>query len=145
MTNVKCPNCGSPNVEQIDANRFQCPYCGTTFNAVPQPAPQPMQQPVYQQPQPAYQQPQPAYQQPQPGFGGNPAYMDKNRTTAGVLALLLGGLGIHQFYLGHTTKGIIYLVLCCTYIPGIIGFIEGIMLLMQKDEEFYQQPALIFK
>ena len=138
MTNVKCPNCGSPNVEQIDVNRFQCPYCGTTFNAAPQPAPQPMQQPVYQQPQHAYQQ-------PQPGFGGNPAYMDKNRTTAGVLALLLGGLGIHQFYLGHTTKGIIYLVLCCTYIPGIIGFIEGIMLLMQKDEEFYQQPALIFK
>ena len=53
MTNVKCPNCGSPNVEQIDANRFQCPYCGTTFNAAPQ-QPAFQQQPVYQQPQQAY-------------------------------------------------------------------------------------------
>jgi uncharacterized membrane protein YvbJ len=31
MTELKCPSCGSPNVEQIDANKYQCPYCGKTF------------------------------------------------------------------------------------------------------------------
>ena len=31
MANIKCPSCGSPNVEQIDVNKYQCPYCGKTF------------------------------------------------------------------------------------------------------------------
>ena len=72
-------------------------------------------------------------------------YAEKSRTTAALYALLLGALGAHQFYLGNTIKGIIYLLLCWTYIPGIIGFIEGIMILTQSDEEFYEQPKLIFK
>ena len=33
MENIQCPSCGSPNVEQIDANRYQCPYCGEIFSA----------------------------------------------------------------------------------------------------------------
>ena len=33
----------------------------------------------------------------------------KNKTTAGVLALLLGGLGIHKFYLGNSI--IVFIVL----------------------------------
>lgn len=32
MENLKCPQCGSPNVVQIDADRYECPYCGKTFN-----------------------------------------------------------------------------------------------------------------
>lgn len=35
MSNIKCPSCGSPNVEQIDTNKYACPYCGTTFNTTP--------------------------------------------------------------------------------------------------------------
>lgn len=31
MENIKCPQCGSQNVEQIDVNKYQCPYCGNTF------------------------------------------------------------------------------------------------------------------
>ena len=34
----------------------------------------------------------------------------KNRTTAALLALLLGGIGAHKFYLGETGKGLIYLL-----------------------------------
>lgn len=39
MSEVKCPSCGSPNVEQIDTDKYQCPYCGKEFNhhAAPQP------------------------------------------------------------------------------------------------------------
>lgn len=32
MEEIKCPSCGSPNVELIDRNKYQCPYCGTTFS-----------------------------------------------------------------------------------------------------------------
>ena len=32
MKKMKCPSCGNPNVEQIDENKYQCPYCGTEFS-----------------------------------------------------------------------------------------------------------------
>ena len=33
MANVKCPSCGSSNVEHIDTDKYQCPYCGKTFSS----------------------------------------------------------------------------------------------------------------
>lgn len=60
----------------------------------------------------------------------------KNRIAAGVLAILLGGLGVHKFYLGKVGQGIIYLLFCWTGIPGIIGLIEGILYLCMTDQEF---------
>jgi TM2 domain-containing membrane protein YozV len=44
----------------------------------------------------------------------------KSKTTAGLLAIFLGGLGFHKFYLGQTGRGILYLVFCRTWIPSII-------------------------
>ncbi|MHC0037728.1 TM2 domain-containing protein [Pseudoneobacillus sp. C159] len=64
-----------------------------------------------------------------------PSYT-KSKVTAGILALILGGLGIHKFYLGRWGWGIIYLLFCWTYIPGIIGFIEGIIYLVSNPEDF---------
>lgn len=49
----------------------------------------------------------------------------KNPTTAVILALLLGGFGVHKFYLGKTGMGILYLVFCWTYIPAIVAFFEA--------------------
>ena len=60
----------------------------------------------------------------------------KNRTTAGILALLIGGLGVHKFYLGNTGKGILYLCFFWTFIPFIISFIEGIQYLTMSDFDF---------
>jgi TM2 domain-containing membrane protein YozV len=60
----------------------------------------------------------------------------KSRVTAGVLAILLGGLGIHKFYMGKTLLGIVYILFCWTSIPSIIGLIEGILYLVKTDEEF---------
>jgi TM2 domain-containing membrane protein YozV len=60
----------------------------------------------------------------------------KSRVTAGILGILLGGLGIHKFYLGKTGLGLVYLLLCWTFIPGIIGLIEGIIYLTQDDATF---------
>lgn len=61
----------------------------------------------------------------------------KEKLVAGILAILLGGLGIHKFYLGYTTAGIIELILgLCCGIGSIIGLIEGIIYLTKSDEEF---------
>ena len=66
---------------------------------------------------------------------GNPS--TKSKTTAGVLAILLGGIGIHKFYLGKIGIGIVYILFCWTYVPVIIGLIEGIIYLTSSDEKFY--------
>ncbi|MEM7106480.1 MAG: NINE protein [Bacteroidota bacterium] len=60
----------------------------------------------------------------------------KDQVTAGVLALVFGSLGIHRFYLGQFGLGILYLVFFFTMIPGIIGFIDGIILLTMDKEVF---------
>jgi len=63
----------------------------------------------------------------------------KSRTTTGVLALCVGGLGIHRFYLGggvNVFLGIIYFVFCWTLIPAIIAFFEGIYFLCMSDATF---------
>lgn len=60
----------------------------------------------------------------------------KSRSTAGILGILLGGIGIHHFYIGNAGRGIIYLLLCWTMIPAIIGLIEGIQYLTMTDDAF---------
>lgn len=66
-------------------------------------------------------------------------YSSKSRITAGILALLLGGLGIHDFYLGYTKKGVIHLILMVTgllSVPSTMWAIgEGIMLLCGKIDK----------
>ncbi|WP_147614577.1 TM2 domain-containing protein [Treponema pectinovorum] len=64
---------------------------------------------------------------------------DKDKTVAGVLAILLGDIGIHKFYFGQTGKGILYLLFCWTLIPAIIALIEGIQILCMSDEKFQKK------
>jgi TM2 domain-containing membrane protein YozV len=61
---------------------------------------------------------------------------DKSKIAAGVLALCLGGIGIHKFYMGKPGMGILYLLFCWTLIPSLVGLIEGILYLTQSDERF---------
>lgn len=65
---------------------------------------------------------------------------ENKKVVAGVLALLLGSIGIHKFILGYTNEGIIQIVLSVIScgILGIIPFIEGIIYLTKSDEDFYQ-------
>jgi TM2 domain-containing membrane protein YozV len=61
------------------------------------------------------------------------------KISAGLLAIFLGALGVHKFYLGYTTAGIIMLVVSlfsCGTIMGVIGLIEGIIYLTRTDEQF---------
>jgi TM2 domain-containing membrane protein YozV len=70
------------------------------------------------------------------GGGVRPAYGQKSRVAAALFALLLGGLGIHKFYLGRVGQGILYLIFFWTFIPAVIAFIEGIIYLTKSDAEF---------
>ncbi len=60
----------------------------------------------------------------------------KSKTTAGILALFLGGIGVHKFYLGRIGSGILYLLFCWTGIPAFVAFIEGIIYLCESEDEF---------
>jgi len=75
----------------------------------------------------------------------------KNKVAAGLLAIFLGGLGIHKFYLGFTGPGLVFLLVntigfavtwLMLFIPnvvlGLIAFVEGIIYLTKSDEEFEQ-------
>ncbi len=74
------------------------------------------------------------------------AALRKDKTAAGLLAIFLGSLGIHKFYLGYSRAGVTMLLL--TIIAGpltlgivagimeLIALIEGIIYLTKSDEEF---------
>lgn len=59
---------------------------------------------------------------------------EDDQIVAGVLALLLGGIGVHKFYLGRMKQGLLFLLLSWTFIPGIIAFIEGILILSKGEQ-----------
>ncbi len=60
----------------------------------------------------------------------------KNKNTAGILALLLWGIGIHRFYLGEGNAGIFYLLFSWTFIPVFASLFEAIHYFGMSDEEF---------
>lgn len=74
---------------------------------------------------------------PKCGVRQLPTTNSRNKLVAALLALFLGSLGIHKFYLGQKGWGIVYLLLCWTFIPGLVAFVEAVLLLMMSDEKFY--------
>ena len=88
-----CKHCG----KQINATATFCTHCGksqTATASAPKAQPQQPAQPVVQVEQ-------------------------KSKLVAGLLAIFLGTLGIHNFYLGNTQKAVLQLVI--TIIAGWIG------------------------
>ena len=109
-----------------------------TQSAQPPPYYQQQAQPRYEQP--SYNQPpiyaqQTYYQaaQQQPGYG----YAQKSKIVAGLLGLFLGGLGVHNFYLGYTGKAVAqllltligWIILIGPIISGIWALIESVLIL----------------
>lgn len=91
------------------------------------------EQPPQGEPQWQSGQPGQNYSQPWPN---QPYYQmpsnQKSRVIAGLLGVLLGGLGIHRFYLGYTGIGIaqILVTVFTLGLGSLWGFIEGIMILV---------------
>ncbi len=53
----------------------------------------------------------------------------KNALIAIVLAIFLGTFGVHKFYQGKITWGIIYILFCWTGIPTIWSIVEAITMI----------------
>ena len=113
------PQASTPGYDEATATPGSTTY-GTAYDA--------NQQAAYTAGQQAYGQP--AYGQP--FAAGAP----KQWMVAVILAFFLGTLGVHNFYLGYTTKGIIQLVLTITvigiFVSGPWALIDFIMLLMRS-------------
>ena len=63
----------------------------------------------------------------------------KNKGIAILLALFLGGLGAHKFYMGENTKGILFLLFFWTFIPGIIACFNIIGYLLTSEADWNQR------
>ncbi|MEG2081975.1 MAG: TM2 domain-containing protein [Oscillospiraceae bacterium] len=68
----------------------------------------------------------------------------KSKFVAGILAILLGTLGIHNFYLGYTSKGVGQLLLFVFFlgwVSFIWGIIDAIMIFTDRtDKDAYGVP-----
>ncbi len=60
----------------------------------------------------------------------------RKKLTATIFAILLGSFGAHKFYLGRKTAGALYSIFFFTFIPGLLGIIEGIRYATMSQEEF---------
>jgi TM2 domain-containing membrane protein YozV len=61
----------------------------------------------------------------------------KQKVVAGILGILLGWLGVHHFYLGSMGAGVVCLLLSfCFGLGALLGIVEGILILVMKDDEF---------
>ena len=115
-----CPSCGT----QCGPGYQNCPNCGAPMNGPAAPGGNP----------------------PPPGSGYNPGYNGyygaphppRSKLAAGLLGIFLGSLGIHNFYLGYTSKAVCQLLL--SVLGGIVtcgittvaveiwAFVEAIMI-----------------
>lgn len=101
----------------------------------------PPQNPYGQQAQYGYQQPYAA-----------PAVGEKDHVAAGLLALFLGWLGVHKFYLGYNTSGFIMLgtsilggiltLSVASWAIWVIAIVEGIFYLSKSQTEFEQMYVI---
>ena len=122
---ITCPNCHS----QQTSSSARCLNCGSSLGTTPGPM------------------------QPAPQAGAQIPGADK-KILAGILGIVLGGLGVHKFILGYNQECaimagayvvalIIAMVTCgigipLIFVPTIVGIIEGIIYLTKSDEEFVQ-------
>lgn len=121
---VECPFCA----EQINSRAKKCRHCGETVDVTMRKAEEAIR---------ASERQGNVYMNAAVAMPASYARPTKSRGVAIVLALLLGGLGFHKFYLGRVGMGILYLIFCWTFIPGIIAFIEAIVYACSNEENFH--------
>ncbi|MBR6503421.1 MAG: TM2 domain-containing protein [Firmicutes bacterium] len=135
MSEKYCPNCGTAVTETM---KF-CPNCGIRVEGLFEEVRQ--QSETRQGPSFDGQQGQ-AYQYANYNAdysamnSVDPNWPVRSKIAAGVLGIVLGGLGIHKFYLGKIGLGIVYILFVWTGIPSFIGLVEGIIYLCTDDLTF---------
>ena len=129
----QCPECGKQYSTQEKVNRVKCPYCGAETNVSYS---EHEQQDRWQE----------FYNQQRAGnpidsvFNNGPS--GKSRGIAGLLAILMGWCGLHYFYIGKTSAGVLFLliaILSCgllATITTIVSIIQGVLFFTSTQEEF---------
>lgn len=160
-TTIKCPECGGDRTVPAGPNKYSCQYCGATFVNNSAPA-APMKIAVsfcrfcgeeilpgaqkcphcgeWQNSPVAVAAPRPVYQ---PSYTPHQV-SSKSKVAAALLAFFLGGLGIHEFYLGRTGAGVAFLLATILtgwlifplFIIGAINLIQTIYYLSMSDSAF---------
>lgn len=140
----------------------QPPYTQPGQGAGAQPYVQPGQPPTGAQQPYGVQQPyaQPgAYRAPQNPYAQQcqqpyvaPTVGEKDHVAAGLLAIFLGWLGVHKFYLGYNTSGFIMLgvsvlggivtLSVAVWAIWVIAIVEGVFYLTKSQTEFEQMYVL---
>ncbi|HIZ85341.1 MAG TPA: TM2 domain-containing protein [Candidatus Coprenecus stercoravium] len=127
MALINCRECG----QQISDSASVCPHCGATVvkevfcSNCGAKMPQDMKYcPQCGCPNPA-----------------SPEKYPKEKLVSGLLAIFLGGLGIHYFYLGKSTAGLItiLLTLCTCGIWPFVMLIQGIIMLTMDEGDFNEK------
>lgn len=123
-----CPNCGVNQSTRLKAgfkdrgaNEKYCVNCGAL---------------IHKQ---AEMCPECGVSQPSLSRGLGPR--DTDQLAAGLLAIFLGAFGVHKFYQGNMRNGVLYLCFFWTAIPAILGLIEGILILVADEDEYYEKWA----
>ena len=129
-----CPECGKQYSTQEKVNRVKCPYCGAETNVS-----------YSEQDGPNYQEQWRQFSNQASNaidsvFNNGPS--GKSRGIAGLLAILMGWCGLHYFYIGKTSAGVLFLliaVLSCgilATITTIVSIIQGVLFFTSTQEEF---------
>ena len=131
-----CPECGKQYSTQEKVNRVKCPYCGAETNV-------------------SYSDQEPNFQEQWRQFGNqasnaldsvfNNGPSGKSRGIAGLLAILMGWCGLHYFYIGKTSAGVLFLLialLSCGIlgtVTFIVSVIQGVLFFTVTQQEFEQK------
>lgn len=132
MIDYKCPVCGTVTYSSAPLLKVKCSSCGCEYKASQN----------QQTSEPASEVNNTTYTQPIGNgvFDNGPS--GRSRGVAALLAILLGYLGIHYFYIGKNTAGIICLLLSifscgiAATLLCIMGLIQGILMLTMSEQEF---------
>lgn len=119
-----CSKCGN---KILDSVKF-CPKCGACCQS---------DQSGQQTPPPS--QPTIIYVQTPQQQSVYVHRIEKSKGVSLLLCFFLGGLGIHQFYLGNTIQGVFYLLFSWTCIPSLIAIVDFIILLCMSERYFHQK------
>jgi TM2 domain-containing membrane protein YozV len=125
-----CPECGKKYSTQEKVSRVKCPYCGAETNV------------SYSDQEPSQWQQfgQQTARTVDDVFSNGPS--GRSRGIAGLLAILVGAIGVHYFYIGKTGAGVVFLLatlLSCGLlgvVTEIVSLIQGILFFTSTQEEF---------
>lgn len=124
---MNCPNCGRENYDKTKT----CVWCGTSLNNPFQRRKKTIKPIVMDQAD--YQS---SRQNKQSNEKNATTPLAKQRVVAGVLAIFLGSFGVHNFYLGYSSRGLTQLILTTFGSVFLVGplisitwsFVEGMLI-----------------